>query len=868
MDADSDGVITGCDNCPNAPNPLQEDEDSDSAGDDCDVCPGYNDLLDSDGDTVPDECDLCQGSDDTLDHDSDGVANGCDVCVEGDDRMDSDSDGMADACDGDDDNDQVADADDGAPTDPYVCRDVDSDGCDDCSSGTDDPINDGTDTDGDGMCDNGDSCINSNPDDIDGDSVCDAVDPCFGANASGDQDSDGVCSDIDSCPLDNPNDMDSDGICTLNDKCSGFDDHFDGDSDGVPDGCDQCQGDDSSGDYDSDEICDSLDACPNDADNDIDSDSVCGGADTCDGFDDNLDADSDAVPDDCDVCLLGDDNADGDSDGVATACDVCGGFDDAVDTDSDGVPDGCDSCRGLDDHFDEDGDGIPDGCDNCPHITNIGQEDEDSDQVGTACDPCFGLGSKDTDSDNMCDDAENCANVGSTDCCTPDAQCCVDSDCPSLLCRTSICEAGQCRPDVFLHGVPCGDEHEGLCSGRYRCSHGTCLADSGWICDDLDSCTTDTCLVVDGSAHCIHDAISGCDSLVDEGGKTMESQHEDDALLYEAEQSIQELSASSLILTTHQLENAADSLRTAANANLTLAELQDVVNMQALLLQEIQEAEDARQDEGTRVVTQELIKALANVAVSSAQSLRNNDPHLGGSRQLAGSILSNAHAVLQVALDFSHNRANQIVVDVARDTLEVKNSVLDSILADITSGHLESLHVDSTLASVDGFSLIMEESRKRQQVSNRGDCGMPFFLSPGAELSRVGDGELLYVEGKAAVAGRVGFLSVRYFDDPFSLVANEPTETRVRGITLFDSGSGAHLEIHNGYIFVPIEIDTLVYNDLIHHGKKPSCVFFDETTKDWSTAGCSFDGYEGGRDASEFPACFFCVRLTDRRIMW
>ena len=103
------------------------------------------------------------------------------------------------------------------------------------------------------------------------------------------------------------------------------------------------------------------------------------------------------------------------------------------------------------------------------------------------------------------------------------------------------------------------------------------------------------------------------------------------------------------------------------------------------------------------------------MAISSAQSLRNNAAHSAASRQLAGSILSNAHAVLQVAQDFSHNEANQIVVAVARDTLEVKNSVLESILANIASGHFESVHIDSTLASVDGLPLIMGESRKREQ---------------------------------------------------------------------------------------------------------------------------------------------------------
>ena len=108
-------------------------------------------------------------------------------------QIDTDGDGDPDITDPDDDNDNVADADDNDPLDNYICRDVDADGCDDCSSGMDDPADDGTDTDIDGMCDLGD------PDD----------------------DNDGVPDDDDAFPLD-PNetiDSDGDGIGDNSDNC-------------------------------------------------------------------------------------------------------------------------------------------------------------------------------------------------------------------------------------------------------------------------------------------------------------------------------------------------------------------------------------------------------------------------------------------------------------------------------------------------------------------------------------------------------------------------------------------------------------------------------------------------------------------------
>jgi hypothetical protein len=79
-------------------------------------------------------------------------------------QADTDGDGIVDIMDPDDDNDGVPDGADVSPLDPDRCSDVDMDGCDDCSVGTDDfgplsdqsTFNDGPDHDADGICDEGD----------------------------------------------------------------------------------------------------------------------------------------------------------------------------------------------------------------------------------------------------------------------------------------------------------------------------------------------------------------------------------------------------------------------------------------------------------------------------------------------------------------------------------------------------------------------------------------------------------------------------------------------------------------------------------------------------------------------------------------
>ena len=226
-DADSDGICVGSgylppktgdnDNCPETPNPDQTNTDvivnppGDALGDACDPDDDNDTVMDGDDadlldpyvcrDLDSDSCDDCSVlgqpdvSDDGTDTDADGACNAGDpdddndTVLDGDDAdlldpyvcrdldsdscddcsvlgqpdvsqdgTDTDSDGACDAGDPDDDNDTVMDGDDADPLDPYVCRDLDSDTCDDCSVlGVADPSNDGTDTDSDGLCDAGDS---------------------------------------------------------------------------------------------------------------------------------------------------------------------------------------------------------------------------------------------------------------------------------------------------------------------------------------------------------------------------------------------------------------------------------------------------------------------------------------------------------------------------------------------------------------------------------------------------------------------------------------------------------------------------------------------------------------------------------------
>jgi hypothetical protein len=157
-DTDDDGFgnpgfpLNTCpeDNCPNDPNPGQEDFDSDGFGDVCDICPFDETNPDEDGDGICTPDDNCPNDPNPgqEDDDLDDAGNVCDNCPDDSNpgQEDFDLDGIGDICDlcTDQDGDGYGDAgfpmntclEDNCPTVPNPQVDADSDGlgdeCDPC----------------------------------------------------------------------------------------------------------------------------------------------------------------------------------------------------------------------------------------------------------------------------------------------------------------------------------------------------------------------------------------------------------------------------------------------------------------------------------------------------------------------------------------------------------------------------------------------------------------------------------------------------------------------------------------------------------------------------------------------------------------
>lgn len=293
-DSDGDGVLDAADNCPGVANPDQLDYDLDGSGDACDP-DDDNDLVADASDDNPLNQNIC--------HDLDG--DGCDDCSGGsenslNDGLDTDGDGACNTGDADDDNDGILDDADTNPTDRFSCGDSDGDGCDDCNSGLFDTLNDGPDFDADGTCDIADT-------DDDGDGVPDFQDAdSLNGFVCADSDGDG-CDDCASgffLPASDGADFDGDGMCDSGDD--------DDDNDGLSDldessyGTDPFNNDsDWDGLLDGTEVNANIDLCPNPAIADSDGDTLFDGNEVVAGTNPcAADSDGDTVPDNLDPTPL------------------------------------------------------------------------------------------------------------------------------------------------------------------------------------------------------------------------------------------------------------------------------------------------------------------------------------------------------------------------------------------------------------------------------------------------------------------------------------------------------------------------------------------------------------------------------------
>ena len=123
------------------------------------------------------------------------------------------------------------------------------------------------------------------------------------------------------------------------------------------------------------------------------------------------------------------------------------------DSDGDGKPDASDPCPedSTDSCLatateDTDGDGVVDDEDNCPSVSNVSQNDSDSDGFGNACDDCPGEHDSgiDSDSDGIDDVCDNCSLVSNADQADGDDNGIGDAcDCgDGLLYKEEVCESG------------------------------------------------------------------------------------------------------------------------------------------------------------------------------------------------------------------------------------------------------------------------------------------------------------------------------------------------------------------------------------------------------------------------------------------
>jgi FG-GAP-like repeat/Thrombospondin type 3 repeat/HYR domain len=167
-----------------------------------------------------------------------------------------------------------------------------------------------------------------------------------------------------------------------------------------------------------------------------------------------------------------------DADGIPDVQDTC------TDSDRDGFGNpgfpantcGLDNCPSVSnsDQEDVDGDGVGDRCDNCPDVPNPGQEDSDGDRRGDACDPCPHSFQDDADGDRVCDDIDNCLGLANPE------QADADGDRRGDACDNCPLASNPDQADTDGDGL--GDSCDTCSNDPFN------DADHDGVCGDVDNC--------------------------------------------------------------------------------------------------------------------------------------------------------------------------------------------------------------------------------------------------------------------------------------------------------------------------------------------------------------------------------------------